>query len=165
MPLTPVPIPWDSPVIQLDGQRKPLPSYGLSKEFGNWLVTSIVQPIATAPQLFPSVALTAQNASIGSTPVPLPALASGAYRISYYARITTVDPVSSSLTVSFGWTESSQALTLSGAAMTGNLVTSVQSGILLILSDASSPITYATTYASNTPSTMKYRLFVLIESV
>lgn len=138
----------------------------MSKDFGNWLFPSVVQPIANAPQFFPAVNLPAtQSASIGTTPIPLPALAAGFYRVSYYARITTVDPVSSSLTITISWTESAQALSLSGVAMTGNLVTTVQTGTMLLIIDPSSPISYATTYASNTPGTMKYRLALLVEAL
>lgn len=159
------PIPWYSPIIQLDPLGRPLPTYGPSKEFGNWLQTSIVQNVANAPTTFPTVSLTGQSASIGTTPIPLPALATGLYRVTYYTRITTVDPVSSSLIISVSWTESTLALSSSGPALTGNLVTSLQSGTLMVQSDAAAPISYATTYVSNTPGTMKYRLTLLVEAV
>ena len=164
----PAPIPWYVPVIQLDDQGKPVQSYGLSKEFGNWLQTSIVASVANAPTVFPTVTLTAQGASIGTTPVPLPSLASGLYRVTYYARITTpatTGAATSSLIVTFGWTESTVTLSASGAAITGNLTTSMQTGTLMLLIDAATPISYATTYASNTAGEMKYRLSILVEAV
>lgn len=106
-----------------------------------------------------------QNASILSTPLGQ-ALAAGLYRVSWYARIVTPDAVSSSLQIVIGWTESSIALSLQGAAITGNLVTSVQSGIAPLLQiDNGSPITYGTVYASNTPGAMKYLLTVALERV
>lgn len=161
----PAPIPWYVSVLQLDPDGKPLPGYALGKDFGNWLQTSIVNTVANAPSFFPSVSLTSQNASIGTTPIPLPSLATGLYRVTTYARITTVDAVSSSLTVTISWTEGAVALSLSGAAMTGNTTTTVQSNTATIQIDASSPISYSTTYASNTPGSMKYKLIVLVEAV
>lgn len=160
------PIPWYVPVVQLDpNTQKPMPGYGMSKEWGNWFQTSIISTVANAPSFYPSVALTGQNASIATTPIPLPTLATGTYRLTYYARITTADPVSSSLTVAFSWTEGSVTPTISGTAITGNTTTTVQTGTLTIAIDASTSISYATTYVSNTPGAMAYRLTILTEAV
>lgn len=114
---------------------------------------------------FAPTRLTDQNASIGATPLAQAALPAGLYRVSWYARVTTAAGVSSSLTVTIGWTEGSVALSLSGAALTGNLVTSVQSGMVFLLIDDGSPITYATTYASNAAGAMKYTLVLNLERV
>ncbi len=161
----PAPIPWNVPVLQLDLKGQPLPSWGLSKEFGNWLQTSVVASVAATAQFFTPVNLINQSATIATTPIPLPALAAGAYRIQYYVRKTTADGVSSSLTVTFSWTEGGQALSLSGAALTTDAVTAVQTGISPILIDASTPISYAVAYASNTPGQMKFRLYLLLETL
>lgn len=163
--MNPAPIPWDVSVIQLDPKGKPQPNFPLSKDFGNWLQTSIVQGVANAPSTFPSVALTGQHASILTTPMPLPSLATGLYRVSYYAAITTADGVSSSLTVTLTWTESTLSKSVSGTAITGNTTTTVQSGTALLVLDAASPISYSTVYASNTPATMQYRLTILLEAL
>lgn len=160
------PLPWTGAIVQLDPQSgKPLPGYMMAKDFGIWLNASVLQPVASSPQFFPAVNLTAQSSSLTTTPVPLPTLATGAYRISYYTRKTTADGVSSSLTITFSWTEGGQALSLSGSALTNDAVTAVQSGTLLILSDASSPISYSVAYGSNTPGAMKFRLYILVETV
>lgn len=111
------------------------------------------------------VSLAQQNASIGATPLGSAALGAGLYRVSWYARITTPDGVSSSLTVTVGWTEGGVSLSLSGTAITGDAVTSVQSGIALLNIDNGSPITYATTYVSNTPGQMEYELVLTLERV
>jgi len=162
----PAPFPFTVPVIQLDPQSgKPLPGWTMSKDLAIYLQTSVVQAIAQAPQFFPSVALTGQSASISTTPIPLPSLLTGLYRLTYYARITTIDAVSSSLTVTLTWTDGAVSPTLAGAAMTGNTTTTVQSGSAMIHLDAASPISYATTYASNTPGAMKYALYILVETV
>jgi hypothetical protein len=162
---TAAPVPWNTAVIQLDPQGKPLPGFTMSKDFGNWFFSSVVAPAANTPQFYPSVNLTAQNAAIGTTPIPLPALANGAYRISWYLRKTTADGTSSSVQLTISWTEGAVALSLSGAALATDAVTAVQSNSITILIDAATPISYSTTYASNTPGTMKYRLFILVESV
>ena len=163
---TPAPIPWNVSVLQLDpSSGQPLPTFGLSKDFGNWLQTSIVAGVANAPSLYPAVSLTNQSASIGVTPIPLPSLATGLFRITWYLRKTTADGVSSSIQLTISWTESSQALSISGAALATDAVTAVQSNSIMVLTDAASPISYSTTYASNTPATMKYRLTVLVEAV
>lgn len=109
--------------------------------------------------------LTDQHASILASPLAAVTLSAGLYRVSWYARITTVDGVSSSLIVTLGWTEGAVALTLAGAAVTGDLVTSVQSGVAFLNIDNGSPITYATTYASNTPNKMRYELILVLEKV
>jgi hypothetical protein len=160
------PVPWNTPVIQLDPQTsKPLPGFTMGKDFGNWMFTSLVQQIANAPTVYPSVTLTAQSASIGTTPIPLPSLATGTYRVTTYARITTADAVSSSLTITITWTDGAIACSLSGAAMTGNTTSTVQSNTALVQIDAATPISYSVTYASNTPAAMKYKLIVLVEAV
>lgn len=111
------------------------------------------------------VQLATQTASIGATPLTTTPLSAGLYRVSWYARVTKSGGVSSSLTVTLGWTEGGVSLTLSGAAITGNLVTSVQSGIAFLLLDDGAPITYATTYASNPANDMEYELVVNVERV
>lgn len=162
----PAPFPFTVPVVQLDPQSgHPLPGWTMSKDLAIYLQTSVIQSIANAPQFYPAVSLTGQSAAIGTTPIPLPSLASGAYRLTWYLRKTTADGVSSSIQVTIGWTESAQPLSLSGAALATDAVTAVQSNSITVLIDAASPISYSTTYASNTPGAMKYRLFILVESV
>src|SRR5215813_4997807 len=159
------PIPWNVAVIQLDPESgRPLPGYGLSREFGNWFQTSIVAPVSSATRSLSPVRLTNQSASIATTPIPTATLPAGLYRVSYYAAITTADAVSSSLTVTLSWTESANTKSLSGAAITGNTNTTVQSSTALIEIDGS-PVSYSTSYASNTPEQMKYRLSVLLETI
>ncbi len=160
------PVPWQVPIIQLDPQtRKPLPDFTMGKDFGNWLFTSVVQQIANAPQVYPAVSLSTQSAAIGTTPIPLPSLATGAYRITWYLEKTVADGVSSSVQVTISWTHNTKSLSLSGAALTTDTTLAVQSNSITVLIDAASPISYSTAYASNTPGLMKYQLYILVESV
>ncbi len=98
------PLSWDSSVVQLDPTSgKPMPGYPIDKNFGIWLDTSVLGPIASAPNVYPAVNLPGtQNAAIGTTPIPLPSLATGAFRITWYLEKTVADGVSSSAQVIVG---------------------------------------------------------------
>lgn len=124
----------------------------------------IRQDLDLAPSGFNPVSETAQNASIATTSLPTDGdLSSGLYRVTYYARITTAAGVSSSLTVTFGWTDGAITQTHSGAAITGNTTTTWQTGSILIYVDAASPITYSASYSSNPAGAMRFNLFVTLE--
>lgn len=83
-------------------------------------------------------------------------LSAGMYRVSYTLAKTVADGVSSSLTVTIGWTDNGVAKTHVFAALTTDTVTAVDAGSWTLHADANSLITYAIAYASNTPATMKY---------
>lgn len=158
------PPPFAAAIVQMDPKGQPLSSYVISKEWGIWFQSALVNPVSTSVQVYPMVALTSQNTSIGVTPIPLPSLATGLYRLTYYARITTAASISSSLIVTFSWTESGIALSADGPAITGNTTTTIGSASILIMSDAASPINYNTTYVSNIAG-MKYLLTIVVEAV
>jgi len=149
-------IPYESPVT--DGQF-------LSSDYYQYLFALQGRAESASSLLSTPVELTNQSATIATTAIPLPALTAGLYVMRYYARITVADGVSSSLTVTLGWTESAQALTFSGAAMTGDTVTTVQSNTIMVQVDANTSLRYSTVYASNTPAKMRYRLSVTVESL
>ncbi len=121
--------------------------------------------IDVAPAALHQVTLTGQTASIAATAIPSDALTAGLYRVSWYARVTTAATTSSSLTVTVGWTEGAVPLTVSGAAMTGNTTTTVQNATQVLQVDGSTPVTYATTYASSGATAMVYELTVLLEQL
>lgn len=89
----------------------------------------------------------------------------GIYRIAYYVRKTVADGVSSSLTVTLGWTDHGVPLTEAGAALAADLVTAQQSGSKLVYADGNSDLTFAVAYASNTPGTMRFQLEVSVEQL
>jgi len=111
------------------------------------------------------VSLTAQTASIGLTAIPTSSLASGLYRVSYYCRITTAAGVSSSLIVTFSWTDGGVACSVSSTALTGNTTATVGTGTALINIDAASPVSYSTTYASNAAGVMRHSLYITLEEM
>lgn len=144
----------------VDLKRRP------SKTFIDW-VTQLVADVDSAPSALKVVTATTQNASIGTTPIPTGTLSTGLYRVTWYARITTPATTgagTSSLTVTLGWTDT-VSCTYSGSAMTGNTTGTVQSQTQVVNIDAASPITYATTYASDTAGQMVYTLSLVLEQV
>lgn len=90
--------------------------------------------------------------------------AAGLYRISYYVRKTVADGVSSSLTVTLGWSDG-VAVTEAGAALATDSILAEQSGSKVVYAAANTDLTFAVTYASNTPGTMHYRIHVVIEQL
>jgi hypothetical protein len=111
-----------------------------------------------------SVPQTAQTAAIATTSAVV-ASAGGLYRVSYYMRKTAPDGVSSSLTFTWGWTESGLPLTESAAALTLDATNAQQSGSKVLRSDANADLTFAIAYASSTPGQMAYRLDVVVEQL
>lgn len=126
--------------------------------------TSLTIRVDSNPQSFSPVTLPAQGAAIGTTPLPVVTNA-GLYRITYYARITTAATTSSSLTITLGWTDGGNSCSLSGAAMTGNTVTTVQTGTAMVRSDQAGALTYATAYASVGATSMQYSLDITVEQM
>lgn len=111
------------------------------------------------------VSLSAQAASIGVTAIPTTSLASGLYRVSYYARITTASGATSSLTVTIHWTDGGISCSLSSAALTGNTTATVGTGTALVNIDGASPVSYSTAYASTGVPAMSYALSIVLEAM
>lgn len=164
------PIPFQDAICRAPDEEKkkqklPDPmAYTVTDAWIDWL-NRLGGQVTETPFVRNSVTATTQAASVGATDLTGGALNAGLYRITYYARITRAAGTSSSLTVTLGWTDQGQALTPSGTAITGNTVTTFQSASILVYSDAASPITYATTYASVGAPTMQYKLAVTLEQV
>lgn len=147
---------------ELNPQRRD-PFY-MAKGWIVWLFESLVPRVQAASQYLITKTLTGQSASIGSTALALPVLAAGLYRISLYGRITTVDTVGSSLTVTAGWTEGGVAITASSAAATGNLTSTIALLSVLVSIDRATSLKYATTFTATTGDG-RYELIVVCEQV
>jgi hypothetical protein len=129
-------------------------------------LTAMLQAVDASPsRLEDPVTLEDQSASVGVTPVPLGALASGLYRVSVFARVTRAATTSSSLSVSIGFTDGGVSCALATTAVTGNTTATVSTATYLVSIDQGTPITYATTYASVGGTTMQYKLVVVIERI
>lgn len=159
MSFTTAPLPPDDALV--DPQR----GYKATDVLVDW-ANALATDVDASPARLETVALEEQDASIGTTTINVGSLAEGLYRFTYYARITQAATVSSSLTVTAGWTESGIALTLSGSAMTGNTTGTVQSGSWLLQVDPGAGlISYSTSYASVGGTSMKYRLSIVCEQI
>ena len=134
----------------------------LSEVATKWL-QSISDGVQSSPSSISPQSLTTQSASIGVTPIPLGSVNQGLYRLTYYFRITSPG-TTSSLSVSFGWTDGGVACAKTSAAVTTNTTNTTDSNTYMIRSDAALPITYSTTYASTGPA-MVYALYVVVERV
>ncbi len=151
------PFPYGDPIARPSDGRLSLP-------WVNWF-TTLQQDVQEAPYRLTTVTVAGQTAAIGATALPLGALATGLYRVSYLARVTTPASTSSSLTVTLGFTNGGVSCTIAGAAMTGNSTSTVQSQTVLVSIDASTPLTYSTAYSSTGATAMAYSLWLVAEQV
>jgi len=141
------------------------PVTGLIRRTWQVWLRNLTTTVNDAPVRIQTVSLSGQAASIGTTAIPSAPLSTGLYRVTWYLRITTAAATSSSLTVSFGWTDQTVTMSLSGAAVTGNTTTTSQTGTALLSADNASPVTYATSYTSVGTPAMQYALNLILEAV
>jgi hypothetical protein len=123
--------------------------------------------VPIAPFVGPELALTSQSADVAPTTLVTPS-ANGRYRVTAYMIVTTVDPSSSTLgAITLQWTDgdNSTAQTLAMTATnTGNTLTTFVTATALVNGIAGTPISISTAgYASNTPATMNFSLYVETE--
>ncbi len=136
-----------------------------TKEWIDWLQGS-QDTLQSTPRIFTNVTETAQEASISTTAFPNAQISGGLYRLSYTAQITRAATTSSSLEITFLWTsQDGTAQTRTSTAMTGNTLTTEQSGSIVVNSDVSGPISYSTTYASVGGVTMQYTVSLIMENL
>jgi len=145
------------------GTRAGILASKISVTWQTWL-RSLVLAVNSSSQALGQAALSGATAATAPTAIQTPTLNAGLYRVSWYARITTPASVSSSLTVTIHWTDGGIVCSVSGAAMTGNTTSTVQSGSVLVQVDPNTTINYETAYTSvGTP--MAYALDVVAELV
>ena len=125
----------------------------------------LLDQLNAAPWVRQQARAATQGASIAATDFSGGGLSAGLYRITYYTRITRAATTSSSLTITFDWTDEGVSPTASGTAIIGNTTTTFQSGTIMIYTDSNTPIRYSTTYASVGATTMLYKLYVTLEEV
>lgn len=154
MPQALSPIPLETQIVERDGTITP--TFRLRwEELRNGFQQAPTKAV---------VALEGQTAAV-ATQAAYTTTVAGLYRISWYARKTVADGVSSSLTVTLGWAESGVALTESGAALVADAISAQQSGSKVVYADALTDLAFAVAYASNTPNRMTYRITVLVEQM
>lgn len=103
-----------------------------------------------------------QNASIGATSLSGDQLPAGMYRVTWFVHITTPGAVSGTVIVTTAFTHDGASRSFVGDTV-DQAVNRVGSGSDSFLIDGGSPITYATTYASNAAGQMRYTLAVWLE--
>jgi hypothetical protein len=156
MPTTIEPLPHDAPLVDAPGLT-------ISPVWYRYFSVVIVGRLQSSAQVTRAVTLPNQAASIGAT--ALAQGSAGVSRVGWVLRITQPATTSSSVTVTIGYDDGGVAVSQAGAPVTGNTITTVQSGQVLVRSDAASPITYAVAYASVGATPMQYTLSVWIETV
>jgi hypothetical protein len=112
----------------------------------------------------PDLAKTNQSAAI-ATATLYTTVAGALYRVSYALLRTIDDGVSSSLTVTIGWTQNGVPKTATFAALTEAAGLSEQSLTKPIYCDGATNITIAVAYASNTPAKMHFDLHAAVEQL
>lgn len=144
------------------GQKTRSPYF--SQEHVDWFLEQQTRSEDAAEQLG-RVSLSEQAADIAATPVPMPDLTEGRYRVSYYTRVTRAATVSSELIVTIGWTDGAQALTEAGGTLNGNTVTTYEQKTLLLKVDANAAITYEVAYTSAGATAMQFKLEIVVEKL
>lgn len=157
MPLNPLPMPLDTPMVNEDR----------TIEFDSWVTFFTFRD-----QLLQSAAKTVTQAIVspttgGSGAIGATALNVGTftalYRVNLYARITRAATTSSSLTPTFRWTEGVVALSRTYTAMTGNTTGTYLVDVFPVRIDPNTALTYETAYASVGGTSMTYMLEINIE--
>lgn len=163
--VTNVPIPLDDPIAK---PRRAGKQAGEDPQEGHitdrWIdfLTQQGQQVSAGAQVIAESNLAAQSASLAATDLSNGTLAAGLYSLSYCLTVTRPATTSSSIAVAFDWISNGVTLSEAPAAVTGNTVTSRQSGTVIIRIDGASPVRYSTTYASVGATSMQYQLDVLL---
>ena len=112
-----------------------------------------------------SVDLTAQQAAVSPTNLVTGAVAK-LYRISYYLEVTQAATTSSTLAVTFGWTDrSSTTQSFSTPSIVKNQVGYFIADSFVVQSAAAANLTYATVYSSSGATPMQYSLQISVEKL
>jgi hypothetical protein len=140
------PAPLTTPISDTDQRTKRFSGYVPLPwaDYFNGLDAQLAQTFATAEH----VQVASGSAPIGVTPITSRILGAGVYRVSYYFVELQPDNVSSSATVTISWTDRTTPRSLSGAAVTANVITAAQTNTYLLRIDRATPITYAVAYTS-----------------
>jgi len=147
---------------------------GLITKYGN--INTVQNGV---PSEYAAVNLTGQGAAITTTTLyAVPASGAGQYRVSWNAKVTTADGVSSTLgALTLVYTDpdsvvqtitapASVAAGTIATTSTGNSTTTVLLGLPLTLNcKASTNVTYAMAYVSNTPGQMQYNIHIILEKL
>lgn len=150
-PPVPYPAPW------LEGDDKPV-----AHDSYIWL-SGLVQQQQSTARIVTAKRFVNQASSLAAT--GLNVTGAGVYRVTWYLRVTQPASVSSSVTVTITATDQGNVCQQAGPAVTGNTVTTVQSGFVDVETDAASPVTVSAAYASIGATPLLYTLIVTCEQI
>lgn len=153
--------PLDSPPYR----AKLIDANGLmSGDWIRWFQVFFARVFSAVQNVGSAVSKTEQSAALATT-TAFTVTQSAAYRLSWYMRITTVDAVSSSAQLTITWREGSHTSTKTFTALTGNTTSTYDGDVWPFYADSGTLVTYAVSYASNTPLAMRYRLSLNVEQL
>lgn len=150
------PPPSATPVINKDGT--------MQKNWLDWLLLKLIPRLTAVGVIKRVVPLTGQSAAIPATSL-VQVTGAGVYRISRYVQISTIDGVASAVQLTVTYTYLGQTLTIVGANVNGDTLTSRDEGVDTIRTDGGTSITYAFSYASTTPNKMQFSGTVIAEAI
>lgn len=151
--------PFNDLIVLLSGKDK-----GKStQELQDWAATLLRQAEASPVRPQPAEVLTDVVANAMGTLTGVEA--AGLYRVTAYREVTVADPVSSSLAIAISWTHNGKALTRTLSAFTGapQTTTNTAGDVTAIEIDPGTTISYALTYASNTPGLAQFSVTMSAE--
>lgn len=161
-------LPVDSAAVTPADANHPLagklPKLKLGWDYVRWL-SGIRQEVNVRPKRATQENLTNQAASIAVTPLAIGNVTLGIWRISYTVRVTTPGTATGSIQVTVTWTERSVVQTETGTLLNGNLTTTREGRTLIIRTDAGTPISYSTAYATTGATAMRYSLDLVAEEL
>ena len=129
-----------------DPRSKKLPKFIIGDRWRRWL-SGLTLEVNEKPARKASVALTAQGAAIATTALPIGSVTAGVWSIYTTLRVTRAGSVSSAVRLTITWTEGGITQTQQGTDLTGNLTTTREGVLFIVRPDASTAISYSTTYA------------------
>lgn len=148
------PIPRRSPITSIK-------TFIVDVLWDRWF-NELLERVNLTPARIGSASVTGATAATAATAVNIQPIEAGIYQVNYTLSLTRAATVSSSLTPTIAWTFNGQSFSQSGAAMTGNTVTTQQNGVFTINCDASTDITYAVSYSSVGATSAQYALGVWV---
>lgn len=125
----------------------------LSRGVDQWL-QALIDVVSASAQGQGKLVQSSAYTSIAATAIPTQGLTAGLYRVSYDVSLLTPASVSSSLTVTLGWTYNGSARSQTFAALTSNVASSQQGGVYAMQIDSATSVTCAVAlaYVGTVPS-------------
>lgn len=147
-----------------DVDEYPQRTYFLSRPWVEWL-NALVNFIKASAIVGSVTGSTPMAGALPLTTIPLQTDFSGLARVTWYLRITQAASANSSVSVTIQYTDGGVVRTLTGAALTTNVVTAFQSITTFVRCDPGTPVQYATSYSSQGSRPMLYTLDLIVEAM